>query len=224
MACTIECVRLNRRLVAEHEQAAGSAGAPPGHGRVTFVPVETGLNAACERAARKWGAWRLPQSFRPPIHVGHRAAPPAELPPRRQRNHDNCSAPSSVGQRGPAGVPLVSRWCLSRWRPVGVPLVAGWCPAGVPLGPGGGRGGGREVGGRLMAVLGGSFGVPGNSEIRESVRGKDVYIIQTGSKDVNDSLMELLIMCYACKTSSCKNVIGVVPYIPYSKQTKMKRA
>ena len=60
-------------------------------------------------------------------------------------------------------------------------------------------------------------------EIRESVRGKDVYIIQTGSKDVNDSLMELLIMCYACKTSSCKNVIGVVPYIPYSKQTKMKR-
>ena len=60
-------------------------------------------------------------------------------------------------------------------------------------------------------------------EIRESVRGKDVYIIQTGSKDVNDSLMELFIMCYACKTSSCKNVIGVVPYIPYSKQTKMKR-
>ena len=60
-------------------------------------------------------------------------------------------------------------------------------------------------------------------EIRESVRGKDVYIIQTGSKDVNDSLMELLIMSYACKTSSCRKVIGVVPYIPYSKQTKMKR-
>ena len=60
-------------------------------------------------------------------------------------------------------------------------------------------------------------------EIKESVRGKDVYIIQTGSKCVNDSLMELLIMCYACKTSSCNNVIGVVPYIPYSMQTKMKR-
>lgn len=60
-------------------------------------------------------------------------------------------------------------------------------------------------------------------EIQESVRGKDVYIIQTGSKDVNDSIMELLIMCYACKTSSCKNVIGVIPYLPYSRQTKMRR-
>jgi len=60
-------------------------------------------------------------------------------------------------------------------------------------------------------------------EIRESVRGKDVYIIQTGSKLVNDSIMELLIMSYACKTSSCKNVIGVIPYLPYSQQTKMRR-
>ena len=60
-------------------------------------------------------------------------------------------------------------------------------------------------------------------EINESVRGKEVYLIQTGSKDVNDSLMELLIMCYACKTASCKKVIGVIPYLPYSKQTKMRR-
>ena len=35
--------------------------------------------------------------------------------------------------------------------------------------------------------------------------------------------MELLIMAYACKTSSCKNIIGVVPYLPYCQQTKMKR-
>lgn len=60
-------------------------------------------------------------------------------------------------------------------------------------------------------------------EIQESVRGKDVYIIQTGSKDVNNMLMELMIMCYACKTSSCKNVIGVLPYLPYCSQTKMRR-
>ena len=60
-------------------------------------------------------------------------------------------------------------------------------------------------------------------EIQESVRGKDVYIIQTGTKQVNDSIMELLIMCYACKTSSCKKVIGVIPYMPYSRQTKMRR-
>merc|ERR1712223_914160 len=60
-------------------------------------------------------------------------------------------------------------------------------------------------------------------EIQESVRGKDVYIIQTGSKDVNNSIMEMLIMCYACKSNSCKNIIGVIPYLPYSAQTKMRR-
>ncbi|XP_059081022.1 phosphoribosyl pyrophosphate synthase-associated protein 1-like isoform X1 [Tigriopus californicus] len=60
-------------------------------------------------------------------------------------------------------------------------------------------------------------------EIHESVRGKDVYIIQTGTKAVNDSIMELLIMCYACKTSSCNKVIGVIPHMPYSRHTKMRR-
>ena len=32
--------------------------------------------------------------------------------------------------------------------------------------------------------------------------------------------MELLIMCYACKTSSCNKVIGVIPYMPYSRQSE----
>ena len=59
-------------------------------------------------------------------------------------------------------------------------------------------------------------------EIRDSVRGKDAYIIQTGSKDVNDDIMELLMLCYACKTSSCRKVIGVIPYLPYNKHTKLK--
>ena len=59
-------------------------------------------------------------------------------------------------------------------------------------------------------------------EIYDSVRGKDAYIIQTGSKDVNDDIMELLMLCYACKTSSCRKVIGVIPYLPYNKHTKMK--
>ena len=40
------------------------------------------------------------------------------------------------------------------------------------------------------------------------------------SRQVNDSIMELLIMCYACKSSSCKRVIGVIPYMPYSRQSK----
>ena len=59
-------------------------------------------------------------------------------------------------------------------------------------------------------------------EINDSVRGKECYIIQTGAKDVNDDIMELLMLCYACKTSSCKRVIGVIPYLPYNKHTKMK--
>lgn len=60
-------------------------------------------------------------------------------------------------------------------------------------------------------------------EIGESIRGKDVFIIQTGSKEPNDNIMELLIMCYACKTSCARNIIGVIPYLPYSKQSKMKK-
>ncbi|GFY57718.1 ribose-phosphate pyrophosphokinase 1 [Trichonephila inaurata madagascariensis] len=39
-------------------------------------------------------------------------------------------------------------------------------------------------------------------EIKESVRGEDVYIIQSGCGEVNDNLMELLIMINACKIAS----------------------
>ncbi|XP_043203899.1 phosphoribosyl pyrophosphate synthase-associated protein 2-like isoform X9 [Amphibalanus amphitrite] len=60
-------------------------------------------------------------------------------------------------------------------------------------------------------------------EIQESVRSRTVYILQTGSKDVNNSIMELLVMAYACKTSSARNIIGVIPYLPYSKQSKMRK-
>ncbi|XP_060847525.1 phosphoribosyl pyrophosphate synthase-associated protein 2-like [Rhopalosiphum padi] len=60
-------------------------------------------------------------------------------------------------------------------------------------------------------------------QIKESVRGKDIYIIQTGSKDVNNNIMELLIMAYACKTYSAKSIVGVIPYLPYSKQCKMQK-
>jgi len=60
-------------------------------------------------------------------------------------------------------------------------------------------------------------------EIRESIRGKDVYIVQSGTKNVNNDIMELLIMAYACKTSSARNIIGVIPYLPYCKQSKMRK-
>lgn len=56
-------------------------------------------------------------------------------------------------------------------------------------------------------------------EIKESVRGKDVYIIQSGGGKVNDHLMELLIMISACKTASAKKVTAVLPLFPYSRQS-----
>jgi len=43
-----------------------------------------------------------------------------------------------------------------------------------------------------------------NVDINVSVRDQDVYIIQTGSHNINDTLMELLIMVHACKISSAK--------------------
>jgi ribose-phosphate pyrophosphokinase len=56
-------------------------------------------------------------------------------------------------------------------------------------------------------------------EINESVRGKDVYILQSGGGKVNDHLMELLIAISACKTASAKRVTAVLPLFPYSRQS-----
>ncbi|XP_055351180.1 phosphoribosyl pyrophosphate synthase-associated protein 2-like [Paramacrobiotus metropolitanus] len=61
------------------------------------------------------------------------------------------------------------------------------------------------------------------ADIGASVRMRDVYILQTGSKDVNNTIMELLIIAYACKTSSARNIVGVIPYLPYSKHSKMRK-
>ena len=35
--------------------------------------------------------------------------------------------------------------------------------------------------------------------------------------------MEMLILAYACKTASARKIVGVVPYLPYSKQSKMRK-
>jgi ribose-phosphate pyrophosphokinase len=57
-------------------------------------------------------------------------------------------------------------------------------------------------------------------EIGESVRGEDVYIVQTGASEVNDHLMELLIMINACKIASACRVTAVIPCFPYARQDK----
>ena len=61
-------------------------------------------------------------------------------------------------------------------------------------------------------------------EIRESVRGEDVYIIQSGCGEVNDNLMELLIMINACKIASAERVTAVIPCFPYARQDKKDKS
>lgn len=58
-------------------------------------------------------------------------------------------------------------------------------------------------------------------EIGDSVRDKDVYIVQSGGGKVNDHLMELLITLSACKTASAKRVTAVLPLFPYSRQSDL---
>lgn len=42
-------------------------------------------------------------------------------------------------------------------------------------------------------------------------------------RDVNTTIMEMLIMVYACRTSCARSITGVLPYFPYSKQCKMRK-
>lgn len=56
-------------------------------------------------------------------------------------------------------------------------------------------------------------------EIFDSVRGKDVFIIQSGGGKVNDNLVELLIAISACKTASARRVTVLLPLFPYSRQS-----
>lgn len=60
--------------------------------------------------------------------------------------------------------------------------------------------------------------------IDESVRGKDVYLIQSTSDPVNDNLMELLIMIDAVKRASARTINLVIPYYGYARQDRKTRA
>jgi len=63
-----------------------------------------------------------------------------------------------------------------------------------------------------------------NVEIGESVRGEDVYIVQSGCGEVNDNLMELLIMINACKIASAERITAVIPVYPYARQDKKDKS
>ena len=86
----------------------------------------------------------------------------------------------------------------------------------------------REVANYLGLELGSAFvGKFNNGEIQvkidESVRGQDVFLIQTTSFPVNDHLMELLIMIDAAKRASAKTITAVVPYYAYARQDRKTR-
>ena len=57
-------------------------------------------------------------------------------------------------------------------------------------------------------------------QIAESVRGRDVFIIQSTGAPSNDNLMELLIMTDALRRSSASSITAVVPYFGYARQDR----
>ncbi|WP_088051767.1 ribose-phosphate diphosphokinase [Virgibacillus dakarensis] len=60
--------------------------------------------------------------------------------------------------------------------------------------------------------------------IEESIRGCDVYIVQSTSSPVNTHIMELLIMIDAVKRASAKSINIVMPYYGYARQDRKARA
>jgi len=59
-----------------------------------------------------------------------------------------------------------------------------------------------------------------NVDISENVRGRDVFLVQPTSAPANDHLMELLILCDACKRASAGRITAVIPYYGYARQDR----
>lgn len=59
-----------------------------------------------------------------------------------------------------------------------------------------------------------------STTINESIRGSDVFIVQSTCAPVNDNLMELLIMIDACKRASAARITAVMPYMGYARQDR----
>lgn len=61
-------------------------------------------------------------------------------------------------------------------------------------------------------------------DIKENVRGKDVFVIQSTSAPTNDHIMELLLMVDALHRSSAGRITSVIPYFGYSRQDRRVRS
>jgi ribose-phosphate pyrophosphokinase len=61
-------------------------------------------------------------------------------------------------------------------------------------------------------------------DINETVRGADVFVVQSTNAPVNDNLMELLIMIDAFKRASAGRITAVIPYYGYARQDRKAKA
>jgi ribose-phosphate pyrophosphokinase len=57
----------------------------------------------------------------------------------------------------------------------------------------------------------------------ETVRGKDVFIIQTGSETVDSDIVEVCLMCQAAKLGFAKSIHVVLPHFPYARQDRVSK-
>jgi ribose-phosphate pyrophosphokinase len=60
--------------------------------------------------------------------------------------------------------------------------------------------------------------------LNETVRGADVFLIQSTCKPVNDHLMELLVMIDACRRASAGRITAVIPYFGYARQDRKAKS
>ena len=60
--------------------------------------------------------------------------------------------------------------------------------------------------------------------LEETVRGADVFLVQSTCKPVNDNLMELLVMIDACRRASAGRITAVIPYFGYARQDRKAKS
>ena len=83
----------------------------------------------------------------------------------------------------------------------------------------------RELGIPLGTAEVGTFSDGENfASIYETVRGADVFLVQSTCKPVNDHLMELLVMIDACRRASAGRITAVIPYFGYARQDRKAKS
>lgn len=90
----------------------------------------------------------------------------------------------------------------------------------IPLATEAARAAGVELSGcDVLVYSDGELGV----EVRDNVRGNDVFVVQSSAPPVNDSFMELLIIIDALKRASAQRITAVIPYFGYARQDRKTR-